>query len=215
MASFVFGAVLIIAPVSVRNLAVAGDFVLIASQGGINLYIGNNPSADGVSAVLPEPLGHNWQMRDITYQAEQEAGRRLKPSEVSAFWTQKAVNWITAHPWDFIRLYAKKLYHSISNREISNNRGLAWFFHQVPILRFNPLSFGILFAFAVAGVVMGFRRFRLVRLLLLLIVAYTLLAALFFFNSRFRLPLLPYYFVLSAFGLVALIQFVRSKQKVG
>ncbi len=54
------GVAICVGPVFIRNVVVAGDPVLIASQGGINFYLGNNDRADGLSAVLPEPLGHNW-----------------------------------------------------------------------------------------------------------------------------------------------------------
>jgi len=210
---FILAASLVIAPLLVRNLIVADDPVLIASQGGINLYIGNNNAADGVSAVLPEPLGHNWSIKEVTYLAQQEAGKRLKPGEVSSYWANKSLNWMTKNPLAFTKLYLKKLYYSFSNREISNNRNLGWFFNQVPILKYNPLSFGILFMLTLVAIVAGFKQRSQVRLLSLSIIAYVLITSIFFFNSRFRLPLVPYYLVLSAFGLVTLIHHLRSKQK--
>lgn len=208
---FILAVSLVMAPLFVRNLVVAGDPVPIASQGGINLYIGNNSNADGVSAVLPEPLGHNWRLKEITYLAEQEVGKKLKPGEVSSFWTNKAFHWIRNNPGEFINLYLKKLYHSFSDREISNNRDLGSFFNKAPILKYNPLSFGILFTLAIVGIMAGFGRHSHVRLLLLIVLVYVLAASLFFFNSRFRLPLLPYYFLLAAFGLFSLIDQLRSK----
>ena len=39
---------------TVRNYAVGDDFVPIASQGGLNFYLGNNASADGMAALAPE-----------------------------------------------------------------------------------------------------------------------------------------------------------------
>ena len=63
---FSIGLTICIAPIFVRNIVVADDPVLIAAQGGINLYVGNNDAADGLSAVLPEPLGYNWHTQQIT-----------------------------------------------------------------------------------------------------------------------------------------------------
>jgi 4-amino-4-deoxy-L-arabinose transferase-like glycosyltransferase len=211
--AFLVGVLLLIAPITIRNLAVAGDPVLIASQGGINLYIGNNPQADGVSAVLPEPFGHNWQIKDITYRAEQATGKQLTPGAVSNFWMRRALDWMARHPGEFVILYGKKLYYSFSDREVSNNRELSSFFNRIPLLKYNPLSFGILFIFSVVGVAAGLRQKASVRLLVLLVVSYIFVMSLFFFTSRFRLPLLPYYFLLSAFGLVALIQRMRLQRK--
>ena len=210
---FILGTSLLIAPIFVRNFVIAGDPVPVASQAGINLYIGNNNNADGVSAVLPEPLGHNWRLKDITYLAEQDTGKRMKPGEVSSYWRNKALSWISTNPGKFISLYIKKLYYSFSNREISNNRNLDIFFNNVPILKYNPLSFGILFMLALVGIFAGFRRHRHVRLLTLIIIIYVLATSLFFFNSRFRLPLLPYYLLLAAFGFSCLIDQLRSHRR--
>ncbi len=210
---FVLAVLVVIAPIFVRNLVVAGDWVPVASQGGINFYIGNNSNADGVSAVLSEPLGHNWRLREITYLAEQEVGKRLKPGQVSSFWANKAFHWMSSNPKEFIRLYLKKLYRNFSDREISNNRDLDSFFNEVPILKYNPLSFGWLFTLTIAAIMAGSQHRPRVLMLLLFVLVYVLAASLFFFNSRFRLPLLPYYFVLAVLGLFNLIDRLRSSRR--
>jgi len=46
--------VLVLTPVLLRNAIVGHDVVPVASQGGLNYYLGNNPAADGMSAVAPE-----------------------------------------------------------------------------------------------------------------------------------------------------------------
>lgn len=212
---FAAGLAIIILPISIRNLAVGNEFVLIASQGGINFYIGNNSNADGLSAVMPEPLGHNWLIKDITYIAEKEAGRELKPGEVSNFWFKKALTEISAEPFQFVKLFIKKVYFNISNREISNNRNLNDFFGRHLLLKFNPLSFGILFSLAVLGIVMGWPAHWGIRLLSVVILIYILAVSLFFFNSRFRLPILPLYFILAAAGIESLVyRFNESKKSV-
>ncbi|NOY87948.1 MAG: hypothetical protein GXO93_00980, partial [FCB group bacterium] len=193
------GTFLIILPIFLRNIIVAHDPVLIASQGGINLYIGNNEAADGVSAILPEPLGFNWRIQQITHIAEVEEHRSLKPGEVSSFWFHKAVSWITTHPRRFMQLYGQKLYHNFSNREISNNRDLKYFFKKIPLLGDNPLSFGIIFAFAVVGFIYQSHRNKKAIFLIVIILFYVIVTSIFFFSSRFRLPLIPFYIILASF----------------
>ena len=46
--------VLVIAPVTLRNYIVGHDVVLMTSNGGLNLYIGNNENADGVYNPVTE-----------------------------------------------------------------------------------------------------------------------------------------------------------------
>ena len=48
------GVVVPILPVTVRNHIVADDFVPISSQGGVNLYLGNNSAAEGLTMMMPE-----------------------------------------------------------------------------------------------------------------------------------------------------------------
>jgi 4-amino-4-deoxy-L-arabinose transferase-like glycosyltransferase len=210
-ALFVAGAVCLIGPIFIRNLVVAGDPVVIASQGGINWYISNNPSADGVSAVLPEPLGHNWRIKDIEYIAEKERGRRLKPGEVSDYWTSKANAWVSSHPSEFLRNFGKRLYYSLGPREISNNRDMKAFFAKIPILKVNPLIFPVIFTLAIFGFLTTLGRNRRAQDLFWFLVLFTLFSALFFVNSRFRLPAVPIYLLFAAGGLLLLWNSYRAK----
>lgn len=205
------GAFLVILPITVRNLIVADDPVLIASQAGINLYIGNNANADGLSAVMPPPFGHNWQIEDVSYVAEVKLGRSLKPGEVSDYWSERAYEWMRSHPLDFATLYLKKLYYSISNREISNNRDMDAFFERIPFLNYHPLSFAWLFAFGAIGAWVGFRTDRKVAIIATVVLLFIFSNALFFVNSRFRLPEIPLLIILSV---AAIKWFAASAQQL-
>jgi tetratricopeptide (TPR) repeat protein len=207
------GMAAIVGPITIRNLAVASDPVLIASQGGINFYIGNNKYANGTAAVMPPPLGHNWRLEDVAYLAEQESGREHSPGEQSTFWFNKGLREIADDPPHHFGLMAKKLYRSISNWEISNNRSLGSFFSRMPLLRYNPLSFGIIFALAVIGTIAGWRQKPAVRLFVWFLLCQILVTTLFFFNSRFRLPLLPFYIILASYALFALSGTWRENRK--
>lgn len=207
---FLLALFILIAPITIRNLIVANDLVLISSQGGINFYIGNNPDSDGVSAIMPEPMGHNWQISQISRIAEDEVGKNLSSGEISSFWFKKGLEWIKSNPMEFLRLYLKKLYFSISNREISNNRDIDRYYNTIPLLKYNPVSFGILFSLSVVALLLLWRKNKLIRLLMILLLGYIFAASLFFFNSRFRLPILPIYFVLSAAGLITIIRQLKA-----
>ncbi len=207
---FVLALFIVITPITIRNLIIADDPVLISSQGGINFYIGNNPDADGVSAIMPEPMGHNWQISQIRHIAETESGEKLSSGEISSFWFRKSIEWIKDNPSEFISLYLKKLYFNISNREISNNRDLNQFFNNIPLLKYNPVVFGILFAFSVVPILLLWRKNKVLKLFVILLLTYILAGSLFFFNSRFRLPLMPFYFIFSASGIILIIKFMRE-----
>ena len=77
------------AAVTIRNRVVGGDWVVVASQGGVNFYIGNNPAAIGTFAppkLYPNVrLDHPAAMREAYERyAEEQVGRELSPAGVSA-----------------------------------------------------------------------------------------------------------------------------------
>lgn len=203
------GLTLVIGPIFARNLIVAGDPVLISSQGGINFYLGNNESADGVSAAMPPPLGHNWRMEDTRYLARQESGRSLTPGEQSNYWLARGVSWITANPVDFAGLYLKKIYLFFSPDEFSNNRSLPSFFQRIWLLKYNELGFGLIFPFALLGLAWSFRRKRQVRFVAWFLFMISFTSALFFITSRFRLPIVPLLTIFAAAGSLEMINRYR------
>ena len=77
-AAFVAGAAVTIAPVTIRNLVVSNEFVLISSHGGLNFLVGNGPGANGVyrqlPGITPDIAG---QAADTKRVAEAEEGRAL------------------------------------------------------------------------------------------------------------------------------------------
>ena len=90
-ALLVVAATVAVLPATLRNLRVADDFVLVSANGAVNLWIGNHPGADGVSASIPDlgrltgREGWSWfSYGDIVEGVSEGAGRPLKYSEVSA-----------------------------------------------------------------------------------------------------------------------------------
>ena len=204
------GLVLVIGPIFARNLIVAGDPVLISSQGGINFYIGNNETADGVSAVMPPPLGHNWRMEDTRQLAQKDANHLLTPGEQSSYWYGRGIEWIKEYPADFASLYLKKLYLFFSPDEFSNNRSLPVFFSQIWLLNYNQLGFGLILPFAILGLAWSFGRNGQVRFVAWFLLLISLTSALFFITSRFRLPIIPLLTILAAAGSLEMISRYRQ-----
>jgi len=205
----------VILPVTVRNALVTDDPALIATSGGINFYIGNNSDADGFSASLPPPYRNKWQIRDIRYLAETETGRTMTDSEISSFYYHKGWDWIKSKPGAFTALYLKKLYLSVNNLELSNNRNLALFFRSIAVLRYSPLDFALLVSFAVFGLLaLIFNREADSRLVFMVLYAvlYILVISLFFINARFRLPILPILFIFAGEAAVRIFNLFRSRR---
>lgn len=97
-------------PVVVRNAVVSHQFAIASSQGGLNLYIGNNPAATGQYAAVPGVRANiDGQSADTRRVAETATGRDLTDAQVSAYFTGLAVTWAREHPAAAATLFARKL----------------------------------------------------------------------------------------------------------
>ncbi|MEW5995370.1 MAG: glycosyltransferase family 39 protein, partial [Candidatus Zixiibacteriota bacterium] len=221
------GVALAISPVTVRNALVTGDFILISSQGGVNLYLGNNPTANGLYMVMPEAeLDESLSWRDFIPLtktiAEKEAGHELSAAEQSAFWTGKAVSFITDNPGKFLGLVWKKTVYLLSGFENSDNMDV---YHErtksnlyAILLWSKPLyfPFGLLLPLAIAGVYIRRKDTRLLTPLYVFTIAYVPSIVLFLVTARHRLPLAPFLIVIAAAGIVGLVQrWQRIRKKDG
>jgi Flp pilus assembly protein TadD len=198
-ALFAVGVAIVVAPVTVRNYVLDHDFVPIASQGGVNFYIGNNEHADGISALVPE-LGIGWQTDEAIRFAEQAEGRPLKPSEFSDYWYRRAWGFILGHPGAAARLLFKKLVLFWDRFELANNKDIYYFARMSIVYRaLRWLSFGLIAPLAILGMWVS-RRNPVAALLIAFVVSYMLSVLAFFINARYRLPVVPCLILFSVAG---------------
>lgn len=215
------GLILLIFPITLRNYAVGNDLVLIASQGGVIFYIGNNENSDGKSAVIPE-VGDDW---DEVSLAERAVGHTLKPSQVSSYWLKRGLHFIYQQPLSFLKLTLKKTWYFFHGYEIGNNQDIYLFSKHSPLLQillfkinlFPPLGFffpsGILIPLALVGMIMSFKkRSNIVSVLILLIIAYSLSIIIFFVCSRYRVPLIPFLCILGAYCLYRFYHLFKGRK---
>ncbi|UCG62537.1 MAG: glycosyltransferase family 39 protein [Candidatus Zixiibacteriota bacterium] len=215
------GVILMILPVTARNIVVAGEPILISSQGGINLYLGNNTEADGLTMLMPEvdlDESVGWEQFEgiVRRIAEEEAGRSLTESELSSFWTGKAVDFMVEHPGRFMSLLWKKTVYLLSAFENSDNIDIYRHREKSLVYRLlvwdNPIyfPFGLLLPLALMGVYLTRSDFRKLLPIYIFVVAYIPTIILFLVTSRHRLPLVPFMIIIAAGGLVTLGQSIRK-----
>jgi tetratricopeptide (TPR) repeat protein len=189
---------LVVAPVTLHNLS-RGDLVPIASQGGVNFYIGNNPEADGLHAHLPG-RGVNWDPADLVPPDPSGAGTPpLKPSQVSRLFRRAALDFILEQPGDAARLLLKKTMAFWSRKEVSNNRSLHAFREETGILPLLALvGFWLLGPPAILGLWRGVRERSLPPWFVGAILLYALGVVTHFVSERFRAPVIPLLWVAAA-----------------
>lgn len=216
------------AAVTIRNRVVGDDWVVVASQGGVNFYIGNNSESNGMQAVVPGTRQTWWGGYEDTVQiAEEDAGRALKPSEVSAYWFRRAFAYVRESPGDWARLTLRKTLAFVGDPELPNNepyearRSRYWTFRAVPLsfavllglfalsvpLALAPKRFGLPEARGPRGVRRAFAS-----ILLQFAVVYAASIIAFFVTGRYRVPLIPLVAAGAAVTLVALWDLVRARR---
>jgi 4-amino-4-deoxy-L-arabinose transferase-like glycosyltransferase len=220
------GCVLPPAAATIRNGVVAHDWVVVASQGGVNFYIGNNPESNGMQAVVPGTRGTWWGgFEDTRTIAEADEGRPLRDSEVSSYWFRRGFDFIRESPGHWLRLIGQKALALIGDPEVPNNDPYEVYRNDSYTLRL-PLSFGLLFGPFLVSLFFQFRRARpgcdplrerdalrrgyaLLPLLFVIVYGATFLA--FFVTGRYRVPLVPFVAMGAAVTLVRVVGFCTRR----
>lgn len=178
--------------------------VIISSQGGINLYLGNGPDSDGMTAFAPVPPDGRTVRPDNVWSASvQGAPAGESESGVSSYWTGRAVSAALDDPARWASLTAWKLFLLATPAEIPGNYDLYYMRGPAPALRFLlappplylPFSLLLLLLPAVLSAGKADERDRTLAAWALLLMAGVLP---FFVTSRFRLPAIPFILLLYA-----------------
>ncbi|MDP2388883.1 MAG: tetratricopeptide repeat protein, partial [Acidobacteriota bacterium] len=205
VAWFLAGLAVVLLPVAARNYAVGGGFYLTTSQLGSNLYIGNNPRADGTYASIRFGRGApEFERIDATEVAEDAVGHALTPSEVSSFWTGRVVDYITSQPVDWIRLLGRKVLLLVNATEMLDTESQESYAEWSWPLAIGSWvgHFGVLVPLAVAGVFVTWPHRRNLWLLYAMTLAYAASVVVFYVFARYRYPLVPFLLLPAAAAIV-------------
>lgn len=203
-ATLTLGTILCVMPVSLYNWAHQGHFVLIATNGGVNFFIGNNPESNGMTAVVPGTR-KGWEsgFEDTHKIAEHAVGHQLPEALVSSYWYHRAFEWIASNPKAWLRLMIHKFRLYWSPHEIGNNQAIRPIANMSLMMRLlGWVGFPLLCVLALPGLVVA--RGRQWGLLLIFVLTSMLTTILFFCNARYRLPVVPILILLAGAGIVHL-----------
>lgn len=209
---FLLGAILAIAPVTIRNRVVGGDWVLVESDAGINVYVGNNPAASGIHTppfdirTVPE-----HEEEDAARFAEREEGRPLAPSEVSSFWVREALAFVLDHPAKEARLVGRKLLLAWNAYEVPDNYDQSFFGRISWIFRGWLPGFAWVAPFAALGFAASLPAWRTAGLLHVFVLSYLLSLLALYVTSRYRLPIVVGLIPLAAHGFFRFLEEIRSR----
>jgi hypothetical protein len=190
--------VLTLTPWLYRNAQVVGSPV-ISSNGGFNLYLGNNPNADGYFVSIGDtPRGADW--KELRAKGEVYASAQLKSD---------AINWILDNPATFTGLALKKavLFWLPPTHE---GKGEPSTLEKV-VRHVWLIQYLIVCALALYVVATLKEQNRVVLAVTMGIVLYTGVHMLFYVIFRYREPIMPMVIMLAAVGIERLaLRFAAS-----
>jgi 4-amino-4-deoxy-L-arabinose transferase-like glycosyltransferase len=190
----------------------SGQFQILPSQGGYNLWAANKPGANGLYYQQQFSfLSHDKLANPARLESEQiyqlETGQpadEVAYGAIASYWRERAVSSIIDQPGAWLSLELRKLAALLHNTEQYNNKTFAFHKANNAVLRFNPLSWGVLLVAGLAGLVGAWRKPEL-QALLLVGASYAAGVLLFYASARFRFPLVGL-LCIGAGGLILLWQ---------
>jgi tetratricopeptide (TPR) repeat protein len=212
LVAYLAGVVLVVAPVTLHNVR-QGDFVVIASSGGENLFIGNQRGGGGGYHQLDPGAGDIFSQRAAAKRLAEEArGESLRPSQISAYWRQRALREIGEDPGAWLALEGKKLVRLLHPGDPTDVYSFALERDAyVTALYALPVTPWVLLLLGAVGGTLAFRGRAAGSLPCLALVAvHSVVLLTFFVDNRLRLPLLFALCPLAGFAIIEAVRRWRS-----
>lgn len=201
---------LAVSPWVVRNYRVHGEFVLMPTKGGLNLWMRNHPDVVrpefiGAGLGFPDELAARLEKTELLEYPDLEG---LSEVERNRLITGRALTFIRANPTYFSALCLRRFAWLMSVTG-SRSRG-------APYVAAGLLSYGLVLPFFAAGAYLAWRRRVTAALVPVSVIVYTVaLHTLFHGGIRYRLPVDPLMGVLAAYAAAELWRWVRRPHEGG
>ena len=204
--------ILVIAPWAIRNTRLQGSFVLVSTNGGSNLYQGNNP-------CVADTLAHGWDAQWVNCLKPVPAG--LSETEADRWSREQALHYLRDNPDQWPRLLWIKLrvlwspaimpYDLPPDAVMQDDAVLQFTTRAFQLARVvHVLYFGPLLLLGAAGLILGWRARLEIGPLVAVLGAITVAYLIFHPSTRYRAPADPFVFVLAAISVTRLVRRVRT-----
>jgi tetratricopeptide (TPR) repeat protein len=206
------GLIVVLAPISIRNGIIAGEFLPLPTTGGFVFYLGNNPLATG-TLIIPEHLGVRnradlYASSTLTYPARR-LGRDVTYSEAGAFWVREGLGYWWSDPAGALALTGRKLAMLLNGAEFDDNYSFDMYRQRIWLLRWLPTA-ALLISLGLPGIVLAFRQWHHTAPALVMVGIYICVLPLLIVTARFRYPLLALFAVFAGLAIVEVVQAVRQ-----
>jgi tetratricopeptide (TPR) repeat protein len=199
LAAFLGMALLVTFTATARNWIVAREVVWVSSDGGLRLFLGNNPRSDQILAGDPERVA-----RDLALAAQRETGLSV-PAAYSRYFYAQVRGFIRAEPEAYARLLGVKTARFLAGYEVGRDEDFyvsrAWSRLLTRLVwQAGPFGFpfGLVSPLAVLGAILLWPRRRDLALIYLSASAFAMVTIAYFVTAATRLPAVPPLLVLAA-----------------
>ena len=217
-AALLLSTLAVIAPITIRNYMVSGEFVPVSTYMGQNLLIGNGEDSDGFTSWTPylqrlEGTGQFsvWVYPNMVGGLGREVGNpELTHTEAAKIFQKKALDFMWAHKLRTLKLAFKKAVLFWTPTEITENKVVFYERRFYPPLKYLP-GFPLVLTVFVLGTAAllwhGWQRKlrgdagAMVFLFLSFILVYYLTFLPFFVNERARAPLYGLLLLIGGYGI--------------
>lgn len=182
------------------NYKLSGEFRILPWQGAYNLYAANRDDANGkyytqrVSFdTVPAGMNTTRMESEYLYREAVGPGAPMGVDAMGQYWRSQLQDSISKNPFRWLGLMGRKVVYLFNDWEQYNNLTYAYHKERFPLLKWNPLGWGLLLMGAAGGLALGWSRLSKAEAAAvgLCALAYAAGVLLFFVNARFRLPLAP------------------------
>lgn len=181
---FLGGIALITAPWIVRNSLLYHRPTLITVSSGLTLYIANNPKATGGTT------GGDWAWDKDSF-LPPDIPYSLNTPEADRYLREKAVEFITGSPRQFLRLCGRKIVNTWRPYQLDS---------PLIVQLITGGTYIPVVILGIAGLFMSLSRWRELMPVYLLILYVFLLHAVLIAEIRYRYPVMPFFMLFAAYG---------------
>jgi 4-amino-4-deoxy-L-arabinose transferase-like glycosyltransferase len=177
------GILLIISPWVTRNYIQFNKIIPISTRSGFILYQGNNPVAKAASGGW-WPVGKEYIIPEEVFS--------MTEIERNSYLGKQAKNFIINHPKTFINLFIRK----IVNMWRPYYSGISSLSKLVMLLSYIPVIL-----FGLTGMLWSYKKWKKSAILIFFILYYVFVHAILVSTIRYRWPVMPFFFIFSAFAI--------------
>lgn len=207
---FISAALLTIAPSGIYNAVFLKEFVPVQANSGFNLYLGNNPDADGTCYLRPGP---EW---DRVHHEADKAAKELGVSK-DRYFANRTVQFAISNPIKCLKLLFMKAVYAWNFRELTSGADISFLRYATPFQRHFKWAFGLCGTLALACLFLnlGNRNFYVgYRHFLILSAAVWIAQIIFVTSGRYRAAMIPSILLLAGSAVSYILSNFKSYPKI-